>query len=102
MATEIKPFKIILGSSSLSRREILAEMGYKFTVMPADIDEKSIRKEKPEELVMALAEAKVLLIAGSWEVGLGMALHFGYPQTRTELHAGSSTSTSHQATPFLS
>lgn len=25
----------------------------------ADIDEKSIRKKKPEELVMALAEAKV-------------------------------------------
>jgi predicted house-cleaning NTP pyrophosphatase (Maf/HAM1 superfamily) len=27
--------------------------------MSADIDEKSIRKEKPEELVLALAEAKV-------------------------------------------
>jgi septum formation protein len=26
--------------------------------MSADIDEKSIRKEKPEELVLALAEAK--------------------------------------------
>ena len=28
----------------------------------ADIDEKGIRKEKPEELVMALAEAKVCKI----------------------------------------
>lgn len=28
-------------------------------VKTADIDEKSIRKEKPEELVTALAEAKV-------------------------------------------
>ncbi|WZZ50727.1 hypothetical protein YC2023_050834 [Brassica napus] len=33
-------------------------MGYQFTLMSADIDEKSIRKEKPEELVLALAEAK--------------------------------------------
>ncbi|XP_042452776.1 7-methyl-GTP pyrophosphatase-like isoform X3 [Zingiber officinale] len=33
-------------------------MGYDFTIMSADIDEKEIRMEKPEELVMALAEAK--------------------------------------------
>ncbi|KAB2083489.1 hypothetical protein ES319_A05G270800v1 [Gossypium barbadense] len=52
------PFKIILGSSSIARRNILAEMGYEFSLMSADIDEKGIRKEKPEELVMALAEAK--------------------------------------------
>ncbi|KAL4559439.1 hypothetical protein LXL04_031577 [Taraxacum kok-saghyz] len=51
-------FKIILGSSSIARRKILAEMGYEFTLMSADIDEKSIRTEKPEELVMALAKEK--------------------------------------------
>ncbi|XP_061336458.1 uncharacterized protein LOC133283595 isoform X2 [Gastrolobium bilobum] len=33
-------------------------MGYEFTIMTADIDEKGIRREKPEDLVMALAEAK--------------------------------------------
>jgi len=33
-------------------------MGYEFTTMTADIDEKGIRREKPEELVMVLAEAK--------------------------------------------
>ncbi|KAJ0041295.1 hypothetical protein Pint_28290 [Pistacia integerrima] len=49
---------IILGSSSMARREILAEMGYEFSIITADIDESSIRREKPEELVMALAEAK--------------------------------------------
>ncbi|KAL7101818.1 hypothetical protein ACP275_08G078600 [Erythranthe tilingii] len=53
-----KDFEIILGSSSKARREILAEMGYEFTIVTADIDEKSIRKEKPEDLVMTLAEAK--------------------------------------------
>ncbi|KAM7514132.1 hypothetical protein LguiA_003715 [Lonicera macranthoides] len=52
------PFKVILGSSSVARQKILAEMGYEFTVMSADIDEKGIRKDNPEELVMALAEAK--------------------------------------------
>ncbi|KAG8389939.1 hypothetical protein BUALT_Bualt01G0031000 [Buddleja alternifolia] len=48
-------FKIILGSSSVARKSILAEM---------DIDEKAIRKEKPEDLVMALAEAKADAIVG--------------------------------------
>ncbi|XP_077231418.1 uncharacterized protein LOC143864374 [Tasmannia lanceolata] len=51
-------FKIILGSSSAPRQQILAEMGYEFTIMAADIDEKGIRRENPEELVMTLAEAK--------------------------------------------
>ncbi|XP_027094019.1 uncharacterized protein [Coffea arabica] len=51
-------FKVILGSSSVARKKILADMGYQFTTMSADIDEKATRKEKPEELVMALAEAK--------------------------------------------
>ncbi|XP_030950525.1 uncharacterized protein LOC126712251 isoform X2 [Quercus robur] len=58
MEATTSPFKIILGSSSIARRKILAEMGYEFTIMTADIDEKCIRKEKPEDLVMALAEAK--------------------------------------------
>ncbi|XP_014624799.1 7-methyl-GTP pyrophosphatase isoform X3 [Glycine soja] len=57
-------FKIILGSSSVARRKILSEMGYLFTIMTADIDEKSIRKETPEDLVMALAEAKVVVYEG--------------------------------------
>ncbi|XP_014502720.1 maf-like protein DDB_G0281937 isoform X2 [Vigna radiata var. radiata] len=58
MEASTSSYKIILGSSSVARRKILAEMGYQFTIMTADIDEKSIRKETPEELVMALAEAK--------------------------------------------
>ncbi|XP_027333889.1 maf-like protein DDB_G0281937 isoform X3 [Abrus precatorius] len=58
MEASTSSYKIILGSSSIARRKILSEMGYEFTTMTADIDEKSIRKETPEELVMALAEAK--------------------------------------------
>ncbi|KAJ0596196.1 putative nucleoside triphosphate pyrophosphatase Maf-like protein [Helianthus annuus] len=52
------PFRVILGSSSIARQKILAEMGYEFKIMSADIDEKAIRTEKPEDLVMALAKAK--------------------------------------------
>eukprot|EP00250_Pteridium_aquilinum_P022821 c25754_g1_i1 orf=157-777(+) len=50
--------KIILGSSSKTRQAILKEMGFTFTVLTADIDEKAIRKETAEDLVMTLAEAK--------------------------------------------
>lgn len=50
--------KIILGSQSKWRKEILKRMGYEFEVMPADIDEKAIRFENPSELALALANAK--------------------------------------------
>nr|GEV72117.1 maf-like protein isoform X1 [Tanacetum cinerariifolium] len=60
---------IILGSSSIARRKILAEMGYEFTLMSADIDEKAIRTEKPEELVMALAKAKADAIVSKLQLG---------------------------------
>ncbi|XP_027089846.1 uncharacterized protein [Coffea arabica] len=60
-------FKVILGSSSVARKKILADMGYQFTTMSADIDEKAIRKEKPEELVMALAEAKADAIISKFQ-----------------------------------
>ncbi|CAH9080981.1 unnamed protein product [Cuscuta epithymum] len=62
-------FKLILGSSSISRQAILADMGYEFTTMSADIDEKGIRKDKPEDLVMALAEAKADAIISKLQNG---------------------------------
>ncbi|CAA7056944.1 unnamed protein product [Microthlaspi erraticum] len=60
MATKAmeRGFKLILGSQSMARKRILAEMGYNFTIVTADIDEKAIRREKPEDLVVAIAEAK--------------------------------------------
>ncbi|XP_057524929.1 uncharacterized protein LOC130804491 isoform X4 [Amaranthus tricolor] len=68
MESETLPFKIILGSKSKARREIMAEMGYEFTILTADIDEKAIRKEKPEDLVMALAEAKADAIISKLQI----------------------------------
>jgi len=50
--------KIILGSGSVSRQDVLKEAGYKFRVITADIDEKAIRLDDPAELVLALAHAK--------------------------------------------
>ncbi|KAI4327599.1 hypothetical protein L6164_020039 [Bauhinia variegata] len=79
MATENSSFKIILGSSSKARKHILREMGYEFTVMTADIDEKCIRREKPEELVMALAEAKADAIVA--RLAAGGALEEDAPAT---------------------
>jgi septum formation protein len=49
---------IILGSQSQGRRELLSAMGYTFTIMPADIDERAIRFEDPGALTLALAHAK--------------------------------------------
>ncbi|XP_052189087.1 uncharacterized protein LOC127799264 isoform X3 [Diospyros lotus] len=72
MACSYKHFfilQIILGSSSVHRQKVLSEMGYNFTVMTADIDERSIRKEKPEELVVALAEAKAEAIIPKLPIG---------------------------------
>lgn len=43
--------------------QILEDLiSFMFLIQTADIDEKGIRKEKPEELVMALAQAKVWLV----------------------------------------
>ncbi|GAB2267340.1 hypothetical protein Dimus_002326 [Dionaea muscipula] len=68
MDSNTAPFKIILGSSSVARRQILTDMGYEFEIMTADIDEKRIRFEKPEELVMALAEAKADAIVSKLQI----------------------------------
>lgn len=50
---------IILGSGSLSRKAVLTSMGFVFTVISPDIDEKEIRKDDPRELVTAIAQAKM-------------------------------------------
>jgi septum formation protein len=50
--------KIILGSASKGRQDVLKRMGYDFEVMSADIDEKLIRNENPVDLVLSIAQAK--------------------------------------------
>ena len=54
--------RIILGSASKSRRSIMDELaakhGFSYEVRTADIDEKAVRRDTPEALVLALAHAK--------------------------------------------
>lgn len=54
--------KIILASGSPRRREILEQVGLKFTVCTSDIEE-IFTKEKPEEIVIELASMKVKDVA---------------------------------------
>lgn len=49
---------IILGSQSKYRKGVLKELGYKFETMSSDIDEKAIRDDDPNELILKLARAK--------------------------------------------
>lgn len=50
--------KLILGSKSPGRKQVLRRAGYEFEVMTADIDEKGIRSDDFEELPLLLARAK--------------------------------------------
>ena len=50
--------KIILGSSSKPRQEILKNLGYEFEIVKPEVDEKAIRCEDPKELVLKIANAK--------------------------------------------
>lgn len=54
--------KVILGSSSAGRKlimdELSKEIGFEFEIVSPDIDEKAIRSKNPEDLVMAIANAK--------------------------------------------
>ena len=54
---------VILASSSPRRKEILADMGVKYEVIPADIDESEIKSRFPFLLVKKLAKAKAEHIA---------------------------------------
>ena len=50
--------KIILGSQSENRRQVLKDAGYEFAVMASNIDEKAIRHEDLYELLLRLSRAK--------------------------------------------
>lgn len=52
--------ELVLGFESLFRKQVLIDAGYKFEIIPANIDEKAIRSESPEALTLALAEAKAI------------------------------------------
>ncbi len=50
--------KIILASKSTVRQKLLTEMGLKFEIIPADIDEDKIREKTPSATVKKIAFLK--------------------------------------------
>ncbi len=57
--------RLILASASPRRREILAGAGLAFEVMAADIDERHMPGESPEQMVSRLAAEKALVVRAS-------------------------------------
>jgi len=54
---------LILASQSPRRKELLQQLGYNFTCAPADMDERVLTAEKPEQYVARLALEKAAAIA---------------------------------------
>ena len=76
---------LILGSQSASRKAILSGLGVPFTVCVAGIDEQAIRRDTPEELVLALARAKADAILARLRAPSAPALPSDTAQQRTPL-----------------
>ena len=55
--------KLILGSQSPRRRELLGRMGLEFTVLTAEIDETKYETEDPEESVCRICREKAAAVA---------------------------------------
>ena len=55
--------KLILGSQSPRRRELLGRMGLEFTVLTAEIDETKYETEDPEASVRRICAAKAAAVA---------------------------------------
>lgn len=81
---------LLLASASPRRRELLAQLGVRFTVAAVDIDETPLPGESPRDLVLRLARAKAEAAVatadpGQWVLGadtvvvLGQAV-LGKPQ----------------------
>jgi septum formation protein len=69
---EMPPLPLILASSSPRRRQLLADAGYDFTVIPPheSAEDDAAHGESPEQLVARLARQKAADVAGRIERGL--------------------------------
>lgn len=63
--------KIILGSQSPRRRELLERMGLSFRVLTAEIDESQYETEDPEASVCAICRAKARAVASHMQNAAG-------------------------------
>jgi septum formation protein len=60
---ESAPLRLILASASLGRRELLSRAGYRFEVMPANIDEPTEGFTDPRTFVQTVAWLKAAAVA---------------------------------------
>jgi len=63
MTAQTTPPRLILGSSSVYRKELLSRLGIPFEVAVPDIDESPLSGETPETTALRLAQAKAAAIA---------------------------------------
>jgi septum formation protein len=54
---------IILASTSPRRRELLRQIGIEFTTDPADVDERVLSEERPEDYAVRVAREKAKVVA---------------------------------------
>jgi septum formation protein len=55
--------RLVLGSSSSYRKQILRDMGYDFEVVSPEVDESRIRAHDPQDLALLLARTKAAAVA---------------------------------------
>ena len=60
---------LVLASASPRRRELMADMGLRFDIMPADVDEDPLPGESPQAMVERLSREKALKVAGTMTEG---------------------------------
>ncbi|CAL62223.1 Putative septum formation protein Maf [Herminiimonas arsenicoxydans] len=63
MPSSSQQARLILGSSSIYRKELLARLGFPFEVMVPNIDETAMPGESPEATALRLAQQKAAVIA---------------------------------------
>ncbi|MCC7439603.1 MAG: septum formation inhibitor Maf [Armatimonadetes bacterium] len=61
---------VILASSSPRRRQLLAQIGVRFTVISPDTDETQLPDESPQQMVQRLAQLKARAVASQQTHGL--------------------------------
>lgn len=60
----------VLASNSPRRRQLFSLTGWRFDILPADVDETPLNGEAPQDYVLRLAEAKGRAAAGSTHPGV--------------------------------
>jgi septum formation protein len=66
---ESNPGRLVLGSGSPRRKELLSRAGFDFRVDPAGVDERALSGETPDEMTIRLAAEKASAVAGRGSPG---------------------------------